>query len=160
MCSGAVPDGEDPLSGHTAPTRLKVTVALGALHGETGITVQWWELAGLIMDVSRAVMNAVAVTSGAAEAAAEQRAGVLLGQRQAAADQVRDDTRVRDVADRLLLKVRNDWGPLNARAVIGKHKHGFIPEAWRLLIDTGKVEAEEYEYRPGQKTMRYRRTQH
>jgi hypothetical protein len=157
---GSAPDGEDQLYGHIALTRLKVAAALGALHGEVAITEPWWELAGLVMDVSNAVMDAVAVTSGAAATDAERQAGERLGERQAAADQRRDDAKVRDVAAKLLSKVGDDWGSVNAKAVIGSGNHKHIAEAWELLINTGKVEAMEYEYQPGRKTRRYRRMQH
>jgi hypothetical protein len=155
---GAAPAGVDPLYGHTALTRLKVAAALGALHGETGVTAAWWEPAGRVMDVSTAVCNAVAVASGAAEVVAQQQAGELLGHRYAAADAVRDDVRVREVADRLYARVRDDWHTVNSTAIIGERKHPFIAAAWQLLIDTGKVEAVEHEFQPGRTTFRYRRT--
>ncbi len=156
---GAVPVGQDQLYGHTALTRLKVAAPLGALHGETGVSVPWWDAAGLVMDVSRAVMNAVAVASGAAEVVAERQAGQRLGVRYAASDQVRDDAKTRDVAERLYARVGADWGTVNGTAIIStKSKQGFIGPAWELLIHSERIEAVEHEFKPGQKTMRYRRT--
>lgn len=43
--------------GHAMLTRLKVAVALAALHGETSITDQWWVLAGLLMSQSREIQE-------------------------------------------------------------------------------------------------------
>ena len=155
---GAAPDGCDPLFGHISLTQAKVAVLLGALHGEVGILAQWWGPAGLIMDVSKATMEAAAVVSGAADIVAERQAGERLGHRFVASDAVRDDAKMRDVANRLYERVGNNWAAVNAMAVITKTKHGFIPDAWRWLINvTGKVEAEEHEYQAGKKTWRYRR---
>ncbi|MCV7257852.1 bifunctional DNA primase/polymerase [Mycobacterium shimoidei] len=154
---GAVPDGQDQLLGHAMLTRVKVAFLLAVLHGETAVSAQWWELAGLVMAVSEATSNAVAVASGAAEIVAERQAGERIGHRFAASDQVRDDAKVRQVAERLAARVGDDWTAVNGKSVISASKHGLIPDAWRWLIDTGRVEAEEYEYQAGRITWRYRR---
>jgi hypothetical protein len=154
---GAVPDGCNQLLGHTMLTRTKVAFLLGVLHGETGVRERWWKLAGLVMAVSEATMDAVAVASGAAEVIEERRVGERLGHRFVASDRVRDDAKVRDVADRLYARVGDDWTPVNGKAVITASKHGLIGDAWRLLANTGKVEAREHEYQPGKTTWQYRR---
>lgn len=154
---GAVPEGQDQLLGHAMLTRVKVALLLAVLHGETAVTAQWWELASLVMAVSEATSNAVAVASGAAEIVAERQVGERIGHRFAASDQVRDDAMVRQVADRLAARVGEDWAAVNSKAVIASKKHGLIGDAWRWLIDNGKVEAREHEWQPGKTTWQYRR---
>lgn len=51
----------DPLDGHRLLTREKVAAALALLHGEFGITPEWWALSGLVMvrsDATRAYCSA------------------------------------------------------------------------------------------------------
>lgn len=154
---GAVPEGQDQLLGHAMLTRVKVAFLLAVLHGETTVAPPWWELACLVMAVSEATAHAVAVASGAAEIVAERQHGERIGHRFAASDQVRDNAKVRDVADRLAARVGDDWTTVNVTALITKRKHDLIGDAWRLLITTGKVEAREHEYQTGKTTRQYRR---
>jgi hypothetical protein len=154
---GAVPDGQDQLLGHAMLTRVKVAFLLAVLHGETAITAQWWELAGLVMAVSEATSRAVAAASGAAEIVAERQAGERIGHRFAASDQVRDDAKVRQVAEKLVARVGDDWASVNSKAIIASKKHDLIGDAWRWLMNNGKVEAREHEYQTGKTTWQYRR---
>ena len=136
-CSAAYPTGHQ-LYGHTALTQLKAAAALGALHGEVGSAEQWWELAGLIIDMSTEMMNAIAVASGAVEVASERQAGERLGDRYAAADQRRDDAKVRDVAARLYAKVGTKWTTVNSKAIIAAKKQPTHPRCLAAADRRGK----------------------
>lgn len=47
----------DPRTAHANLTRLKVAQALALLHGEPDITEQWWQLAGVLTDLSLATQE-------------------------------------------------------------------------------------------------------
>lgn len=93
--SGAV----DPsLDGHRMLTRLKVAVTLAALHGELDVTKDWWELAGVVMEVSDIVRGwcVAALRDGKdREDVGRGRADAL---RERAARSVRDDEEEKDAA--------------------------------------------------------------
>lgn len=154
---GRVPEGQDQLLGHANLTQAKLGTLLGALHGETGLTAQWWQGAGLVMGVSKATMAWAKVIAEGKAIDGEHETGIRLGHRFAASDQVRDDARLRDVADRLAARVGDDWASVNSKACVTAKKHDLIPDAWRLLLDAGRVEAREHEYQPGKTTVQYRR---
>jgi hypothetical protein len=69
---------DDPLTGHLNLTRLKVGAALAFLHGETYISHNWWQMAGVLVHQSQQVqaecqralmLEAVKSNTRAAEAA-------------------------------------------------------------------------------------------
>ena len=154
---GAMPDGQDPLAGHTTLTRLKVAAALAALHGEPHINGTWWEMAGIVMEVSMVTQNAVEQATQTAERLEEQRSGVRMGYRQAAADTTRDTERVNALAGRLHALVGDDWGTVNWRARLTKGQQAIALEAFDLLIDAGKIEVRDYVLPNKTKTQQYRR---
>lgn len=154
---GAAPEGQDQMFGHSALTRLKAACALAALHGDTGVTAEWWEVAGLVAAVSEATMSAVVVMSDAAAIDTEREAGERAGHRFAASDQVRADQAVRDVADKLYRRVGIEWATVPSAAVVTKTKRELVPDAWRWLIDTGRVEARAHKASSGTATQQFRR---
>lgn len=153
---GAVPAGEDQLAGHLNLTRLKVAAALAALHGGVNITTTWWELAGIVMDVSLATQSAVQYATFTAQVQDEGRKGELLGHRQAAAETTRDSETLNDVVSKLYAKVGRDWGTVNSKAFLTPRKQQFVEAAWDRLISEGKVEERPH---PAKRlnTVQYRR---
>jgi hypothetical protein len=86
------------LDGHLALTRLKVAAALAALHGAYAITDQWWELAGLLMDVSMGQRTACQQALAAEAAARAESRGRMtyaqeIGRSKAVAETTERDAR-------------------------------------------------------------------
>jgi hypothetical protein len=156
---GAVPPGEDQLSGHLMLTREKVTALLGILHGATAVTADWWAAAALIMDVSTATIDAARVFSDAAARQDAERDGELLGRRGMAADRVKNhNVLVSRVADALCARVGADWSTVDTSKVITASKQYLVGDAWELLCgEDGPVERREHTWSGRRKTWQYRR---
>ena len=86
------PDLVDPLQGHLRLTRLKVAAAFAILHGDYAITEQWWDLAGVLTDLSKACIRECQVAVEAQSMAATRALGQL--------DAVRKSAAVEHVGDR------------------------------------------------------------
>ncbi len=90
-------DRAHSLDGHALLTRTKVAAALAFLHGEPAVTPAWWELAGLVMEVSDLTRGGCVQVL--ARAAHERT--VAAGQRLGVQDQVREATRAAMIAPQL-----------------------------------------------------------
>lgn len=80
--------------GHVMLTRLKVAFALGVLHGETKISDQWWSLAGLLVEQSRAVQADCKRILGEASAAQEVHRATRVARAQVVAEEVASGDRL------------------------------------------------------------------
>lgn len=71
----AVLEDVSAVDGHLVLTRLKVATALAWLHGERDVSMQWWDLAGLVVDESCAVRDACSKVLSLARAEEDRAKG-------------------------------------------------------------------------------------
>lgn len=133
------------LDGHLLYTRLKVAAAMALLQARTDVSVEDWELSGVVMDVSITTRNRVEATlastqSGKAEARAKLRAreAVIVAENLESATM----TRVAKVLQRKL--VTDKWITLrDAKHLIAHRDREYVDQALLTLIEAGVVESKE-----------------
>ncbi|MFT3831900.1 MAG: bifunctional DNA primase/polymerase [Micropruina sp.] len=110
------------LDGHALLTRTKLAAALAFLHGEADVSLELWELAGRVMEVSdRTREDCVQVL-----ARATHERSVARGRQLGVQDQVREDTRAGLLVPRLAALIWQMVQQHNAgeRAADAKHEPG------------------------------------
>lgn len=80
-----------PRSGHAILTRLKVALALALLHGEGQITHEWWEMAGVLSEMSLTTQDECLAVMADQRQRSEDRKATVSARAQGAAydDQLR-----------------------------------------------------------------------
>lgn len=141
---------DDPLAGHRLLTRENVAAALALLHNETTVTVERWQQAGRLIEVSTAVVRAISAESGTAAEADAKRLGVLDGHRRAAAESTKDAAQLRAVAAKIesYLVKHPGWNAASdvKKAVAYRHRD-FYDDAQLALENTGRVVGRASEYK-------------
>ena len=116
------PDSPDALDGHTMYAREKVAAALGILDGRDHVTVEDWDLAGVVIAMSFLTRNRLveAMEIGrlqAAEKRGQERGAEQIGAKVTASEI--DAERVHETAKRIVSVLR-EHGPLSRGHISGR----------------------------------------
>lgn len=149
----------DPLAGHRLLAQLKIAAAIAILHNRMDIDAEHWGLAQLLMSVSSAVADVVAVESEFAAHRDAVRQGELDGHRLAAADNVRNADTLQTVMDRIVRYLdggQPEWVSHSAiyRSVTSKLR-GYFGDAIIALTDGKQIESRK-KMRGSQEVVEYR----
>ncbi|NPC97885.1 bifunctional DNA primase/polymerase [Nocardioides sp. zg-DK7169] len=146
--------GADPLAGHKLLTRLKVAAALALLHGEVAINDQWWELAGVVIDMSAAVQVQCKRTLSTQHQEGHDAVAVT----KARAEDAADEDRVKRAAQAITKTLQTAggewvvWDKVRPRITL----RPYADEAVDRLVASGTVEVEHYTSPKGVESRRLR----
>jgi hypothetical protein len=163
----AVTRGEillDPLDSHRELLRLKVAGLLAVLDTRTDVSVEDWELAGVVLTTSVRVRESVTEAVRAEIEDRERRADRQAARRAVATDQARaqqEEERYAEVLERAagaVARKASRGGEISRReatqAIAGSHRKVLGPEAVDQAVDHAieagwLVEIGDGRYRPG-----------
>lgn len=134
----------DALDGHAILTRLKVTAALTFLLGRRTLTVEVWEMAGLVMAVSDRTRGSVQATLARRMQESNAARGRAAGHQQIAAQAVSEEAAEKRVAASVRRKLtaagREGMTRGALRRVISSPDRGHFDPAVDALVTAGDVE--------------------
>lgn len=147
----------EALDAHALYTRLKVAAGLALLSNGDSVSVEDWELAGIVLGVSDLARAGTERHLASLRSRENISRGRAEGIRQSAAREAAAGRDVRRVCAAVLNLVGSDWvsaGKL--RVGVCSRDRELISEALDVLLSVGKIEVSEVVYR-GQKGVKYRR---
>jgi hypothetical protein len=151
----------DDLDTHALFCREKVAAGLALLNGHLitqGVTLEDWELAGLVMKVSDATRNWVVDVRRREQAQANRARGEAEAERELVKRSVTEQAELKRVVDRIhaFLTREKDWVTYGkVRAAVREELRKWTDDALTVLVTVGQIDHEDHEYH-GQMTTRYR----
>jgi hypothetical protein len=137
-------DAGSALDGHALLCRIKVAVGLAFLHQEREVTDEFWEMSGVVMEVSSETRRGV--EAGLAERAEKQNRarGRAEGVRAVEADTVREEEAIKRVGKTILRRLDKQRGSASRsavrEAVAFRDREPYFDPALDMLLSDGRVE--------------------
>jgi hypothetical protein len=155
----------DPLETHSNFVRLKVAAALSILCYDEradgpmpGITDEYWNLAGLVMEVSSLTRRKVCETLSAEVRAQNEAAGYAEASRAEIVENAAEARKIRKTCDRIRTKLTDrpvEWSHSDLRAQIDPAYRDYFLAALERLVTSGAIVRRGVEYH-GSTGWRYR----
>ncbi|TWS20791.1 hypothetical protein FK529_05565 [Tsukamurella asaccharolytica] len=145
------PDNPDTLDGHTMYAREKVAAALGILDGRDHVTVDDWDLAGVVVAMSFLTRNRLVEAMEIGRLQAAEKRGQERGAEQVGAKvtaQEIDGARIAETEQRVMRIVGQHDGAVPRRDVlsgVSKAQRPYVQTALDSLTENGLLEREEIE---------------
>jgi hypothetical protein len=133
------------LDGHLGLCRIKVAIALALLHGydQYQLTQEHWDLAGVVMAVSKQTRDRVVAYRNAQGIEAERQRGKREGVRTIAAEAVKTDEAIKRVAKGVVRYLRSHGASTHGairKKALASWDRGYLDAAVERLIAAGQVE--------------------
>jgi hypothetical protein len=126
---------------HRNLVRLKVAALIAVMHGTTTVDMQWWGIAGAIMEHSDSVKAGIRRSLKEADVKVQRSLGVKTAVREVARDSARENLKQR-TRDRILAILQEEGGALTKakiRQKMSKHQQGLYYESLAILAEEGLI---------------------
>jgi hypothetical protein len=143
----------NPLDGHAVLAREKVAALLGIFDGRPEVSVEDWQLAGHLMNVSDAQRGEVQTILAAKAVKDGEKRALTAGKHAVIVDDTKHASGVRRVAQRFaecLRAANGDWvGGAKLRRMAAGRDREFVDDALRALEAVGQVDTKPSEGKHG-----------
>lgn len=140
-------ESTDPaLDGHLGLCRMKAAAALALLHGEREVTPAFWDMSGVLMQMSQTTRASVEAQLAAKDTSRNRARGRAEGERSVVAEEVREEAAIKRVARNV-----TRWVTVNGehtrdqvrKGCVASRDRDYFDPAIERLVQAGSVEVVE-----------------